>query len=47
MMISSLGWEYLLEEGVANHSSIFDWGISWTGEPGRLKSIGSQRAGQD
>jgi len=42
-----LGLGYLLEEGVANHSSIFAWGISWTGEPCRLESIGSQRVGHD
>ena len=29
-----------LEEGMAIHSSIFAWGISWTEEPGGLQSIG-------
>ena len=43
MRVWSLGWEYPLEEGMANHSSIFAWRIPWTGEPGRLQSIGSQR----
>ena len=27
-------------EGNGNHSSILVWRISWTEEPGRLKSIG-------
>ena len=29
------------------HSSILAWRIPWTGEPGRLQSIGSYRVGQD
>ena len=29
------------------HSSTLAWKIPWTGEPGRLKSIGSQRVGHD
>ena len=28
---------------MATHSSILAWGISWTEEPGRLQSMGSQR----
>ena len=32
-----------MEEDTATHSSIFAWRITWTGEPGRLQSIGSQR----
>ena len=39
----SPGWEDPLKEGTANHSSILDWRIPWTGEPGRLQSTGSQR----
>ena len=31
-----------LEEGMASHSSILAWRTSWTEEPGRLQSIGSQ-----
>ena len=38
----SLGGEDPLEEGTATHSSILAWRISWTEEPGRLQSIGSQ-----
>ena len=35
------GSEDPLEEGMATHSSILDWRIPWTEEPGRLQSIGS------
>ena len=41
--VPSLGWEDLLEKGVATHSSILTWKISWTKEPGRLQSMGWQR----
>ena len=41
--VRSLGWEDPLEEGIATHSSILAWRIPWTGEPGGLQSIGSQR----
>ena len=34
-------------EGNGNHSSILAWRIPWTEEPGRLQSIGSQRAVHD
>ena len=36
-----------LEEGMATHSSILDWRIPWTEEPGRLQFIGSQRVRHD
>ena len=36
------GWEYLLEEGTATHSSILAWRMPTTEEPGRLQSIGLQ-----
>ena len=42
--IRSLGWEDPLEEGIATHFSILAWRIPWAEEPGRLQSIGSQRA---
>ena len=45
--VRSLGWEDLLEEEMATHSSIFAWKIPWTEEPGRLQSMGSQRVRQD
>ena len=35
------------EKGMATYSSILAWRILWTGEPGRLQSMGSQRVGQD
>ena len=41
--VQSLGWEDLLEEGMANHSSILAWRISWTEEPDGQQSIGSHR----
>ena len=39
---SVLGWEDPREEGMATHSSILAWRISWTEEPGRLQSKGLQ-----
>ena len=43
MKVQSLGWEDLLEEGMATHSTIHAWRIPWTEEAGGLQSIGSQR----
>ena len=40
--VQSLGWEDLLQEKMATDSSILDWKIPWTEEPGRLQSIGPQ-----
>ena len=31
--VQSLGWEDLLEKGMATHSSILAWRIPWTEEP--------------
>ena len=45
--IRSLGWEDPLEKEMATHSSILAWKITWTEEPGRLQSMGSQRVGHD
>ena len=45
--VLSLGLEDPLEKGMATHSSILDWRIPWTEEPGRLESMGSQRVGDD
>ena len=42
-----LGWEDALEKGMATHSSILTWRISWTEEPGGLQFIELQRVGQD
>ena len=41
--IWSLGWEDTLEKGIETYSRILIWSISWTEEPGRLQSMGSQR----
>ena len=41
--VRSLGWEDLLENGIATHSSILAWEIPWTERPGRLQSMGSER----
>ena len=39
--VRSLGWEDLLEKGVATHSSILAWEIPWTEEPDRLQPMGA------
>ena len=39
--VQSLGWKDPLEKGMAIHSSILDWRIPWTEEPGRLQSMRS------
>ena len=38
MQVRFLGQEDPLEEGVATHSSILAWRISWTKDPGGLHS---------
>ena len=43
--VPSPGREDPLGEGMATHSSILARRIPWTGEPGRLQSMGSQRVG--
>ena len=40
MWVRSLGQEEPLEESTATHSSILDWRIPWTEEPGGLQSMG-------
>ena len=35
------GLEDPLEEGMATHSSVPVWKISWTEDPGMLQSVGS------
>ena len=45
--VQSLGQEDPLEKEMATHSSILAWKIPWTEEPGRLQSIGLQRAEHD
>ena len=45
--VQSLGQEDPLEEVIKTRSSILARRILWTEEPGGLRSIASQRAGQD
>ena len=45
--VRSLGQEDLLEEEMANHSSILAWEILWTEELGGLQSMGLRRVGHD
>ena len=45
--VPSLSQEDPLEEEMATHSSVLDWRIPWTEEPGGLQSTGSQRVGHD
>ena len=47
IQVQSLSQEDALEEGMVAHSSIFAWRIPWTGEPGRLQSMGLQRVRYD
>ena len=42
-----LGQEEPLEKGMATHSIILVWRISWTEAPGGLQSMGSQRVGHN
>ena len=41
--VRSLGWKDPLEKGMATHSSILAWRISWTEVLSGLQSMGSQR----
>ena len=36
-------WEDPLKKEIATHSSVLDWRIPWSEEPGGLQSMGSQR----
>ena len=45
--VRPLGQEDPLEKGMATHSSILAWRISWTKEPSGLQSKGSQRVRHD
>ena len=47
MEVQSLSQEDPLEEGKANDSSILAWSIPWTGKPGGLQSVGSERVRHD
>ena len=37
--VQSLGWKDPLEKGIATHSSILVWKITWTEEPAGLKEL--------
>ena len=47
MQVRTLGQEDPLKEEMATHSSILAWEIPWTGDPGRLQSMGLQRVGHN
>ena len=47
MQVGTLGQEDSLEEGIATHSSVLVWRISWTEELGRLESKGSRKVGHN
>ena len=41
--VPSLGWEDILEKGMATHSSIVVWRIPWPEEPGGLHEVVESR----
>ena len=45
--VGSLGWEDLLEKGMATPSSSLAWRIPCTEEPGGLQPMGSERVEHD
>ena len=45
--VRSLGWEDVLEECMATHSSVLSWRVPWTEEPGGLQPMESQRVRHD
>ena len=45
--VQSLGWKDSLEKGMAIHSSILAWEITWSEKPGGLQSMGLQRVGHN
>ena len=45
--VRSLGREDPLEKGMATHSSILAWRVTWTEEPGGLQLMRLQRVGHD
>ena len=45
--VPSLSWGDSLEKGMATHSSILAWRITWTEEHGGLQSMGLQRIRHD
>ena len=47
MQVQFLGQEDPLEKEMATHTSTLAWEIPWTGEPGGLQPMGSQRIGHE
>ena len=47
MGVQSLDWDDALEKGMATHSGILAWRITWTEEPGGLQSKGLERVGHN
>ena len=47
VQVQSLGQEDPLERGMAAHSSILAYRLSWAEESGGLQSMGSHRVGHD
>ena len=47
MWVQPLDWGDPLKKEMATHASILAWEITWTKEPGGLKSMGLQRVGQN
>ena len=47
IQVQSLGQEDHLEGEMETHSCILAWEIPWTGKPGGLRSMGSQRVRHD
>ena len=45
MQVRSLGWDKLLKQEMATHSTIRARKIPWTEESGELQSMGLQRVG--
>ena len=45
--VGDMGWEDLLEKGMATHSNILAWRSPWTEKPGELQSMRSQRFRHD
>ena len=43
MQVGSLGQKDSLEGEMATHSSVLDWSVPWTEEPGGLQPMGLQR----
>ena len=45
--VQSVNWADPLKKGMATHSRIFTWRISWTEEPGRLQFMHLQNVGHN